>query len=115
MTALGLYELRLNGSRVGDHLLAPEWTNYHKRIQYQTYDVTALVRTGDNVLGATLGNGWYCGLWQHWPPRTHLYGTEPYLWAQLEIEFEDGTQQTVVSDGSWRGTTEGPHSLFRHL
>src|SRR5437868_4785354 len=59
--ALGLYELRLNGRRVGDHALAPEWTDYTKRIQYQAYDVTDLVRDGDNCLGAILGDGWYAG------------------------------------------------------
>ena len=60
-TALGLYELRLNGRRVGDHLLAPEWTDYRRRVQYQTYDVTDLLRAGDNALGALLGDGWYAG------------------------------------------------------
>ena len=60
-TALGLYELRINGRRVGDHVLAPEWTDYHKRIQYQTYDVTDLLRAGSNVIGVIVGDGWYAG------------------------------------------------------
>ncbi len=60
-TSLGLYELRLNGQRVGDAVLTPGWTSYHHRLQYQTYDVTDLLRTGDNVLGAILGDGWYRG------------------------------------------------------
>ncbi len=108
-TALGLYELRLNGQRVGDQQLAPEWTNYHKHVQVQTYDVTALVRSGQNVLGATLGNGWYCGGWQHWEKQLQsIYGAEPYLLAQLEIEFTDGTRRQVVTDASWRGTVDGP-------
>ena len=108
-TALGLYELRLNGQRVGDQLLAPEWTDYRKRVQYQTCDVTALVRGGSNALAAILGNGWYCGGWQHWQKQLKaIYGTEPFLLAQLEIEFADGSRQTIVSDGSWRGTTDGP-------
>jgi alpha-L-rhamnosidase len=108
-TALGLYELRLNGERVGDHLLAPEWTNYHKRVQYQTYDVTAMVRSGPNALAAVLGNGWYCGGWQFWQDKLKaIYGTEPYLLVQLEIESADGSRQTIESDGSWRGTTDGP-------
>lgn len=108
-TALGLYELRLNGRRVGDHLLTPEWTNYHRRVQVQTYDVTAMVRNGQNTLGAILGNGWYCGGWQHWQRELQaIYGTEPFLLAQLEIEFGDGSRQTIVSDSSWRGTTDGP-------
>lgn len=109
VTALGLYELRLNGQRVGDHLLAPEWTNYNKRVQYQTYDVTTMLRKGSNALGAILGNGWYCGGWQHWKDSlSAIYGKEPLLLTQLEIEFTNGTRQTCVSDGTWHGTAEGP-------
>jgi alpha-L-rhamnosidase len=108
-TALGLYELRLNGQRVGNHFLAPEWTDYHKHVQYQTYDVTSMVRNGPNALAAILGNGWYSGGWQHWTPKLEVnYGTEPFLLAQLEIEFTDGSRQMIVSDDSWRGTTNGP-------
>ena len=109
VTALGLYELRLNGKRVGDHLLAPEWTNYNKRVQYQTYDVTRIIHTGSNAIGALLGNGWYSGGWQKWKEKlTAIYGSEPLFLAQLEIEFSDGTHQLMVSDGSWRGTADGP-------
>ena len=108
-TALGLYELRLNGRRVGDHLLAPEWTDYHTRVQVQTYDVTPLVRGGANVIGAAIGNGWYCGGWQYWEAKIKaMYGTDPSLLVQLEIEFADGRRQTVATDDSWRGTTDGP-------
>ena len=108
-TALGLYELRLNGQRVGDQPLAPEWSNYHKHVQVQTYDVTALLHPGQNVLGATLGNGWYCGGWQHWQSELKpMSGTEPYFLAQLEIERADGTRQRVMTDSSWRGTVAGP-------
>ena len=108
-TALGLYELRLNGQRVGDHLLAPEWTDYRKRVQYQTYDVTPLLHDGSNALAAILGNGWYCGGWQYWQSRLKaIYGTEPFLLAQLEVEFTDGSRQTISSDDSWRGITDGP-------
>lgn len=107
-TALGLYELRLNGQRVGDALLTPEWTAYDKRVQVQAYDVTALLRTGLNALGANLGNGWYCGRVQGPPPDICLYGCEPRLKAQLEIEFADGTRQTVATDENWLGSTDGP-------
>ncbi len=108
-TALGVYELRLNGKRVGDHLLAPEWTDYRKRVQYQTHDVTEMVRRGDNVLAAVVGNGWYAGAWQHWKPKIKpIYGTEPFFMAQLEVEFSDGSRQVVVTDDTWRGTTDGP-------
>ncbi len=60
-TALGLYELRINGQRVGDHVLAPDWTDYRKRVRYQVYDVASLLKQGDNAMAALLGNGWYCG------------------------------------------------------
>ncbi len=60
-TALGLYQFYLNGQRVGDHVFAPDWTDYNKRVRYQDYDVTALVRPGANTLGGMVGNGWYCG------------------------------------------------------
>ena len=108
-TALGLYELRINGRRVGDHLLAPEWTNYFKRVQYQTYDVTSLLQKGRNAIGAILGNGWYSGAWQKWQPELKpIYGDRPYLRVQLEIERWDGSRQIVGSDGSWRATDQGP-------
>lgn len=108
-TALGLYELRLNGQRVGKHLLAPEWTNYHKRVQYQTYEVTGLLRRGVNAFGAILGNGWYCGDWQFWQKKLKpIYGTDPYFCLQLEMEFADGERQTIGTDSSWSGTTKGP-------
>ena len=61
VTSHGLYELRLNGQRVGDQLFTPGWTSYGKRLQYQTYDVTSLLRPGENAVGAVLGNGWYRG------------------------------------------------------
>ncbi len=112
-TALGLYELRLNGQRVGDHALAPEWTDYTKRVQYQAYDVTALVRAGPNCIGAILGDGWYAGkIGLSWivpkgPPRA-IYGRQPRLLVRLDIRYTDGTEMTVVSDDSWHSTIEGP-------
>ncbi len=63
VTALGVYEAVINGRRVGDEVLAPGWTSYHHRLRYQTFDVTDLVAEGDNVLGATLADGWYRGRW----------------------------------------------------
>ncbi|GMU36762.1 MAG: family 78 glycoside hydrolase catalytic domain [Phycisphaerae bacterium] len=112
-TALGLYELRINGQRVGDHQLAPEWTDYHRRVQYQAYDVTALLRQGENVIGATLGDGWYAGeigltgLVPGGPPRA-IYGRLPALLLKLELRHPDGSRQTIVSDASWKTTLDGP-------
>ncbi len=113
VTSLGDYELRLNGSKVGDHLLAPEWTDYKKRVQYQTYDVTSLLRPGENVLGAVLADGWYAGRigptrWDRDYPRRGPYGLDRRLLLKLVLEKQDGSRQTVVSDGSWKIHTDGP-------
>ena len=109
VTSLGLYELRINGGRVGDHLLAPEWTNYHRRVQYQVYDVTDALQAGANCIAAVLGNGWYCGGWQHWESELRpIYGTQPYLLAQLEIETAAGEKVRIVTDSTWFGRTDGP-------
>jgi len=108
LTARGLYEVRINGQRVGNHLLSPEWTSYGKRIQYQTYDVTELLCTGCNTIGAMLGEGWYAGSIQQWPPKEHLYGEELELLAQLEVQTENGKVSMVVSDKTWKTTIEGP-------
>ncbi|NLX24163.1 MAG: family 78 glycoside hydrolase catalytic domain [Phycisphaerae bacterium] len=112
-SALGLYELSINGRRVGEQLLAPEWTNYHKRVQYQAYDVTSLLQSGENAMGALLADGWYAGrlgishIVENGPVRGH-YGRHPRLLVQLEIEHADGRVETIVSDPSWRATTAGP-------
>ncbi|HET8631741.1 MAG TPA: family 78 glycoside hydrolase catalytic domain, partial [Thermomicrobiales bacterium] len=105
-TARGVYELRLNGERVGDAVLAPGWTDYDRRIQYQIYDVTDLLRPGDNALGAILGPGWYAG---HvgFGHRCRHYGARPQLLLQLHVELDGGATLVVASDGAWRGAT-GP-------
>lgn len=99
-TALGIYELSLNGQRIGDSTLAPEWTDYSKRLRYQAYDVTAQLASGDNVLGAQMAPGWYSGHignggFKYW-------GASPALLAQMEVTFTDGTTRTIVTDGSWK-------------
>ncbi len=111
-TARGLYALNVNGRRVGDAVFAPGWTDYTKRIAYQTYNVTSQLHVGANALGAVLGDGWYGG-YVGFGHRRDLYGDRPQLLAQLVIEYADGSRRTVVSDGSWRGAT-GPllHSDF---
>lgn len=104
-TALGLYEVFLNGRRVGEDRLAPGWTDYHKRVQYQTYDVTGLLGRGDNALGVTLAAGWYAGNIGWFGP--HQYGDRPAVLAQLEVTFTDGSTRRVVSGTDWRAAT-GP-------
>ena len=106
VTARGLYELHLNGKRAGENILAPEWTDYTQRIQYQTYDVTSLLQPGANTIGAILGEGWYAGLVGLIGPR--LYGDQLGFLAQLEIEYEDGSKQILVTDESWKATNKGP-------
>ncbi len=106
VTSLGLYELYLNGQRVGDQLFTPGWTSYRRRLQYQTYDVTALLKPGANVVGAMLGDGWYRGQLGFFGQR-NLYGRRLAVRAQLEIRYESGRTQRVESDTGWR-TTAGP-------
>jgi len=105
-SALGLYELELNGNRVGEDYFAPGWTSYKHRLQSQTYDVTSLLKEGGNAIGAMLGNGWYKGPLA-WTDHYCLYGNRQALLLQLHVEYEDGSEQTVLSDGSWR-TAGGP-------
>ena len=105
VTGLGLYELTLNGQRVGDHLLAPEWTRFGKRIQYQTYDVTPLLRDGANAIGAQLCSGWWAGPLMAMPT---FFAPQYCLLLRLDIERADGSTQTVVSDGTWQATDSGP-------
>jgi alpha-L-rhamnosidase len=100
-TALGVYELSLNGDRVGDQRLAPGWTDYGKRVQYQTYDVTGRVRAGENVLGGVVAPGWFCGRAGLFHANKY-YGKEPALLAQLEITYADGSVERVVTDHAWR-------------
>ncbi len=105
-TSLGLYELHLNGQRVGDGQLTPGWTSYKKRIQYQVYDVTDLLQAGDNALGALLGDGWFRGHLGFQRQR-NLYGEHLALLFQLKITYADGRTQTITSNDSWQATT-GP-------
>ncbi len=107
VTAHGLYEMHVNGQRVGDDCFTPGWTDYHKRLPYQTYDVTSLVKQGDNVIGAMLGDGWYCGHIGFQGKSKH-YGDEPALLAQLELEMADGRSLVVTSDSAWKVSTDGP-------
>jgi alpha-L-rhamnosidase len=105
-TARGVYEPHLNGARVGDVELAPGWTEYHRRLQYQTYDVTSLLRRGSNVLGAIVADGWWCGFVGFDEHRAgRHYGDRPGFLAQLVVDFADGTRRVVATDAAW---TERP-------
>lgn len=99
-TALGLYELHLNGNRVGEEYFTPGWTSYYTRLQYQTYDVTDQIVDSDNEWTALLGNGWYRGNlgWEH---QKEIYGNRLGLLAELHLEYQDGTTEVVKTDEAW--------------
>ncbi len=101
VTGLGTYRLFLNGKRVGNDVLTPGWTDYRDRIQYQTYDVTGLVKQGANAAGALLGNAWWSGElgWEMRPE--YSMGPLRFL-MQLEVEYEDGSREVIVTDESWK-------------
>ncbi|HSW47433.1 MAG TPA: glycoside hydrolase family 78 protein [Phycisphaerae bacterium] len=100
-TGLGLYELHINGRRVGDDVFAPGWTKYEDRIQYQTRDVTGLLCEGDNAIAAVLGNGWWAGE-LGWMPQAEQNARSLMLLAQLRIEYADGSSQIVATDSTWK-------------
>ena len=106
ITACGLYEARLNGQRIGEFILAPGITDYRKRVQYQTYDVTELLQSGENTLTVQLADGWYRGSTGAWGIRNQ-YGTETKLLAQLEITHADGSVQTIITDENWDWSNDG--------
>jgi alpha-L-rhamnosidase len=106
ITSHGLYEAQINGHRVGTAYLTPGWTSYNKRLQYQAYDVTALLQQGKNAVGAVLGSGWYRGHFGY-NPTPNLYGKDIALLLQIDITYADGSKATVISDDSWKSST-GP-------
>ena len=106
VTSLGLNNVYLNGARVGDAEFTPGWTSYHNRLEYNTYDVTSMLRDGANAVGAMLGDGWYRGYLGFNHDR-NLYGEHRGLLLQLEVRYDDGRSERIVSDGSWE-TVDGP-------
>ena len=105
ITALGVYECEINGKTVGEDVLVPGWTNFRKRVYYQTHDVTALLSDGKNAIGVMLGDGWYAG---HLVEKDRqCYGDRPQLLVQLEITTKDGSTVRVASDETWK-TSVGP-------
>ena len=108
-TALGVYEMRINGKRVGNDYFTPGWTDYHQRVYYNTYDVTDLLEEGKNALGAILADGWYSGyigygLLVGLPNPRGMYGSTPALRAQLEIVYKNGEHQIISTDDRWAAT-----------
>jgi alpha-L-rhamnosidase len=105
-TGVGLYELFLNGERVGDDLLAPGWTSYHKRLQYQSYDVTEEIQAGANAIGIMLADGWYKGNLVRENNR-NIYGNKRAAFFQLHVTYDDGAEQVIATDSTWKAST-GP-------
>ncbi len=102
ITAHGLYEAEINGTRVGDEVLAPGWSSYHHRLRYATHDVTHLLTEGANAVGAWLGEGWFSGRFGIHGGQTNLYGSHTGLLAQLEVDCADGSRVVVNTDERWR-------------
>jgi alpha-L-rhamnosidase len=105
-TAAGVYELYANGARVGEDVLAPGWTSYRERHQYQTYDVTDMLRSGENVIGIVLGDGWYKGELT-WLSKRNIYGDRRAALLQLCVRYEDGSEEWIATDPTWEAAT-GP-------
>jgi alpha-L-rhamnosidase len=101
ISAHGLYEAQINGKRIGDGYLTPGWTSYNKRLQYQVYDVTTLIKNGVNVIGVTLGSGWYRGPLA-WGGNKNSYGKDISLLCQINIKYSDGSSDVVLSNENWK-------------
>ena len=106
ITACGLYEALVNGKRVGNFVLAPGHTDYTKRIQLQTYDVTELLENGENIITVELADGWYRGSCGAWGLRNQ-YGTQTKLYAQLEITDKSGNKAVIGTDQTWAWSNDG--------
>ncbi|MBN1387570.1 MAG: family 78 glycoside hydrolase catalytic domain [Bacteroidales bacterium] len=115
-TSLGDYEVFINGKKSGENILAPEWTAFDKRVQYQTYDVTSYIEKGVNVIAAWLGDGWYAGClgpveWKNdypYYPYRGYYGHDLRLRAQLILEYKTGGNDTIISGPDWLYYNDGP-------
>ncbi len=106
VTACGLYEAVLNGEKVGDAELTPGYTDYNKRLQYETYDITGMAGEGENTLELSLADGWYRGCVGAMSYR-NVFGTRTRLLCQLELIFEDGTKETIGSDERFGWSNDG--------
>jgi alpha-L-rhamnosidase len=108
ISGLGMYELYINGKKIGDQVLAPNPTDYRKSFFYNTHDVTAQIKKGNNAIATILGNGRFFTMRQNYKTQKHNTFGYPKLLLQLEIEYVDGTKKIVVSDESWKLNVDGP-------
>ena len=112
VTSLGLYEFNINGKKIGNDYFTPGWTDYNKRVYYQTYDITSNLKSGKNAFGAIVADGWYAGylgyaLLVRNPIVKNFYGNVPLLKAQIEVEYTNGQKEILATDESWK-TNHGP-------
>lgn len=115
-SALGNYDAYINGQRIHESVFLPGWADYLKRSYYNTFDVTTFVQSGGNAIGAVVADGWYAGyvgyglLCGYGPNKTgrYFYGKTPSFMAQLVIEYEDDTTETIVTDKTWKVSGDGP-------
>ncbi len=104
--ALGLYEAYINGQTVTEDIFTPGWTDYYKRVQYQAYDVTKLIKPGKNTAATLLGDGWFCGsIVRLWSQGNPTYGPHPMLCQELHLIYEDGRREVIASDGNYKSYT----------
>ncbi len=104
-TSHGMYDPFMNGQRIGDSYFAPGWTSYSKRLQYQVYDVTELIKAGENVIGASVASGWFRTRISN---HRELWGKKLSLYMQLEVKYENGKTEYICTDDSWKVTDKGP-------
>ena len=107
-TARGAYQAEVNGQEVDDQALKPGWTSFQYHLVHETTDVTELIRVGRNALGLNLAGAWYTEEYGFRLSAVRFYGEQPSVAAQLMIDYEDGTVETIATDGSWRATGDGP-------
>lgn len=108
ITALGTYEVSINGRRIGDGYFTPGWTEYRKRVEYQAYDIAEFLSSEKNTIGVMLADGWYCGSCGG-AGRQRFGGDRPKLLAELVVDYADGTSAAVVTDVAWRWSAGSIH------
>src|SRR5688572_15228880 len=108
ISGLGMYELYINGNKIGDQVMAPNPTDYRKSYFYNTHDVTTQIKNGKNAIATVLGNGRFFTMRQNYKPQKHNTFGYPKLLLQLEIEYADGSKKIIISDETWKLNVDGP-------
>jgi alpha-L-rhamnosidase len=106
ITAHGIYEAEINGNRIGDHVLAPGWTPYNHELSYQTFDITNILKEGNNAICVHAAEGWFLGRLGFHGGRTNIWGDKLGVIAQLSMTYEDGTAEVLGSDSTWKASKD---------